>query len=121
MNGTPAVKDDRVLEIIVNRRKVWIVRFRNDLLLRNAIDSIAELHEALRADELALATVHVRVKPDAPWDVVELLLNRRRLYAVYDGAHGHIAEEGTYNRRTAQETADRLNQQFDQQSGPPQP
>lgn len=59
MNKTPSIKDNRVLEINVNDRTVWIARFTNSLFLKEAFDSLAELHEALGADQRASDTVAV--------------------------------------------------------------
>ncbi|TIR76345.1 MAG: hypothetical protein E5X15_18250 [Mesorhizobium sp.] len=120
MNKASSIKDHRVLPLDVDGQTVWIVRFKNDLFLKRAFDNEAELSEALGADDKA-ATVHVRTDPEAPWGVIEFLLNEEPLYAVYDSAKGNIVVEGSYNRQDAETTSDRLNGQFDEQSSPPEP
>ncbi|MFB9985009.1 hypothetical protein ACFSQQ_11315 [Mesorhizobium kowhaii] len=110
MSERPSTKNDRVREIIVNGRKIWLVRFRHDLFLKKAFDSEAELQEALGADERASATVHVRKDPEAPWSMIEFLLNGEPLYTIYNGTSGKIGTNGTNDLSIANAAAERLNQ-----------
>lgn len=110
MNRAISVNDDRVREIAVNGRKVWIVRFKNDLFLKEAFDSEAELREALGADERASATVHFQADTETPWAVIEFLLNGEPLYTIYNSTREQFGTNGTKDRKLADEAAARLNQ-----------
>lgn len=112
MTESPSIKDDRVLEMRVNDRPVWIVRFTSRLFLKQSFDSLAELQHALGADQSASKTVEVQPGKEGPWGVIEFLLNDEPLYAVYNAISGEIGTKGTHDRKLANDGADRLNQRL---------
>lgn len=107
MNEVPSVTDDRVREIKVNERPVWVVRFKNKSLLKTAFDSLAELNEALGADQGTPETISV--SEEDRWVVVEFDLKGKPLYAVYNGSEGELSDEGSFQRWDIEQAAAYLN------------